>query len=189
MKNVMNLVSVAAVTFAASASQGAIVQYSASLDGYSESPPNSSYGYGDATFDYDTITHTLAMSVYFYDLAGTTTVAHIHANTAVSGTGTAGVASGLAGFPTGVKTGSYFTTIYLLSASSYNSSYLAANGGTAASAETALLASMSNGKAYLNLHSTSYPGGEIRGFIYLVPAPGMISLIGMCGVLTGRRRR
>jgi len=189
MKNVMNLVSVAAVTFAASAAQGAIVQYSASLDGYSESPPNSSYGYGDATFDYDTITHTLAVTVYFYDLAGTTTASHIHANTAVSGTGTAGVASGLAGFPTGVKTGYYFTTINLLSSGSYSSGYLTANGGTAASAETALLAAMTSGKAYLNLHSTTYPGGEIRGFINQVPAPGMLALIGMCGVLTGRRRR
>jgi len=189
MKNVMNLVSVAAVTFAASAAQGAIVQYSASLDGYSESPPNSSYGYGDATFDYDTITHTLAMSVYFYGLLGTTTVAHIHANTAVAGTGTAGVASGLTSWTTGLQSGSYTSTVNMLSSATYGSAYLAANGGTAASAETALLSAMSIGKAYLNLHSTTYPGGEIRGFINQVPAPGMLALIGMCGVLTGRRRR
>ena len=29
----------------------------------------------------------------------------------------------------------------------------------------------------------------VKGFIYQVPAPGMFALIGMCGVLTGRRRR
>ena len=77
----------------------------------------------------------------------------------------------------------------MLSTATYGSAYLAAHGGTAASAETDFLAAMSNGRAYLNLHSTTYQGGEIRGFIYQVPAPGMLALIGMCGVLSGRRRR
>ena len=189
MKTFMHLASVAAVTLAASAAQGAIVQYSASLNGPSESPPNQSPGIGSATFDFDTITHSLTMSINFSGLVGTTTVAHIHADTAVAGTGTAGVASGLTSWTTGLQSGSYNNTINLLSTASYGSSYLAAHGGTAASAETDLLAAMSNGRAYLNLHSTTYPGGEIRGFIYQVPAPGMLALIGMCGVLSGRRRR
>ena len=189
MKNVMNLASVVAVTLAASAAQGAIVQYSATLSGASESPPNSSPATGSATFDFDTITHSLTMSINFSGLVGTTTVAHIHADTAVAGTGTAGVASGLTGWTTGLNSGTYTNTINLLSTSSYSSAYLAAHGGTAASAETDLLSAMSIGKAYLNLHSTAYPGGEIRGFINQVPAPGMLALIGMCGVLTARRRR
>ena len=189
MKTFMYLASVAAVTLAASAAQGAIVQYSASLNGPSESPPNGSPGIGSATFDFDTITHSLTMSINFSGLVGTTTVAHIHADTAFAGTGTAGVASGLTSWTTGLQSGSYNNTINMLSSATYGSAYLAAHGGTAASAETDLLAAMSNGRAYLNLHSTTYPGGEIRGFITLVPAPGMLALIGMCGVLTGRRRR
>ena len=189
MKNSIHLASVTAIFFAASVAQGAIVQYSATLSGASESPPNSSPATGSATFDYDTITHSLTMSINFSGLLGTTTVAHIHGNTAVSGTGTAGVASGLTSWTTGLSSGTYTNTINLLSSGSYSSAYLAANGGTAASAETALLSAMSIGKAYLNLHSTTYPGGEIRGFINQVPAPGMLALIGMCGVLTGRRRR
>ena len=188
MKTFINLASVAAVTLAASAAQGAIVQYSASLNGPSESPPNQSPATGNATFDFDTDTHLLTISVNFSGLVGTTTVAHIHANTAVSGTGTAGVASGLTSWITGLQSGSYTSTINMLSSATYGSSYLATNGGTAASAETALLSAMSIGKAYLNLHSTTYPGGEIRGFIYQVPAPGMLSLVGMCGLLTRRRR-
>ena len=189
MKNSIHLASVTAIFLAASAAQGAIVQYSATLSGASESPPNSSPATGSATFDYDTITHSLTMSSNFSGLLGTKTVAHIHANTAVSGTGTAGVASGLTSWTTGLQSGSYTSTVNMVSSATYGSSYLAANGGTAASAETALLSAMSIGKAYLNLHSTTYPGGEIRGFINQVPAPGMLALIGMCGVLTGRRRR
>jgi len=189
MKTFMHLASVAAVTLAASAAQGAIVQYAASLNGPSESPPNQSPATGSALFEFDTITHILSMSITFQNLVGTTTVAHIHADTAVSGTGTAGVAHGLTGWTTGLQSGSYNNTINLLSTTSYSSGYLTAHGGTAASAETDLLAAMSNGRAYLNLHTTTYPGGEIRGFIYQVPAPGMLALIGMCGVLTGRRRR
>jgi hypothetical protein len=189
MKTFINLASVAAVTLAASVAQGAIVQYSASLNGPSESPPNQSPATGNAIFDFDTDTHLLTISVNFSGLVGTTTVAHIHADTAVAGTGTAGVASGLTSWTTGLQSGSYTSTVNMLSSATYGSAYLAAHGGTAASAETDLLAAMSNGRAYLNLHSTTYPGGEIRGFVYQVPAPGMLALIGMCGVLTGRRRR
>ena len=58
MKTFMYLASVAAVTLAASAAQGAIVQYAASLNGPSESPPNQSPATGSATFAYDTDTHS-----------------------------------------------------------------------------------------------------------------------------------
>ncbi|MEI7877834.1 MAG: CHRD domain-containing protein [Planctomycetota bacterium] len=189
MKILAHLASVAVITLTASAAQGAIVQYAASLTGSAEAPPNSSPATGYVTFDFDTVTHLFTTNVSFSGLSGTTTAAHIHADTAVAGTGTAGVASGLAGFPTGLATGSYTSTIDLLSAASYGAAYLAAHGGTAASAETDLLAAMGNGRAYLNVHSTSFPGGEIRGFISLVPAPGMLPLLGMCGVLACRRRR
>lgn len=188
MKTRIYLAPAAAVALIASVSQGAIVQYAATLSGASESPPNSSPATGSAMFDYDTITHALTMTINFNGLVGTTTVAHIHSDTAVAGTGTAGVASGLTGWTTGLSSGSYTSTIDLLSSASYSSAYLAAHGGTAASAETDLLSAMTIGKAYLNLHSSAYPGGEIRGFIYQVPAPGMLSLVGMCGLLNRRRR-
>ncbi len=188
MKSPLLLASVAAATLTASVAQGAIIQYVAMLNGPSESPPNSSPATGSATFDYDTVTNLLTMEVSFYGLVGTTTVAHIHADTAVAGTGTAGVAIGLTGWTTGLRSGSYNRNFNMMSTATYGSSYLAAHGGTAASATTDLLAAMSNGRAYLNLHSTAYPGGEIRGFIYQVPAPGMLSLVGMCGLLTRRRR-
>ena len=47
---------------------------------------------------------------------------------------------------------------------------------------------MTTGYAYLIIRSTAYPGGEIRGFIYQVPAPGMLPLLAMGGLLARRRR-
>jgi hypothetical protein len=57
----------------------------------------------------------------------------------------------------------------MLLASSYNPSFVTNNGGTPASAWAALRAGISAGKAYLNIHSTTFPGGEIRGFLNLCP--------------------
>src|SRR5262249_10918988 len=69
------------------------------------------------------------------------------------------------GFPLGVTSGTYDHTFDTLSASSYNPAYVTAHGGTAAGAEAALAACLSAGGAYLNIHSTVDPGGEIRGFL------------------------
>ena len=53
----------------------------------------------------------------------------------------------------------------MLNLASYNPTFVAANGGTAASAAKALLAGIQAGQAYLNIHSMMFPGGEIRGFL------------------------
>jgi hypothetical protein len=70
-------------------------------------------------------------------------------------------------------------------ASSWNPAYITANGGTPASAEAAMLAGIAAGNAYLNIHTTNNPGGEIRGF--LAPATGVPTLpvwmLGLCALL------
>jgi len=172
-----------------------VFSYEAFLSGPSESPPNASPGTGYATFDYDNVAHTLYIDIAFSGLLGTTTASHIHAATASPGTGTAGVATTtpyFSGFPIGVQSGSYITTLDLTMASSYNPSYITANGGTTATAEIALINAINAGEAYLNIHSTVVPGGEIRGFIQAVPEPGTVTLalagLAMLG-WTARRRR
>ena len=72
-----------------------------------------------------------------------TTASHIHASTAIplSLTSTAGVATTVptfAGFPSGVTAGTYDHTFNMTLTSSYNPAYITANGGTPASAFTAL---------------------------------------------------
>ena len=108
----------------------------------------------------------------FSGLLAGVTAAHIHAPTAVPGTGTAGVATSVPtfpGFPSGVTAGTYDRTFDMLLSSSYNPSFVTNNGGTTASAFAALRAAISAGRAYLNIHSSMFPGGEIRGFLNLCP--------------------
>lgn len=165
--------------------QAALLSYQAILDGPSESPANASPGTGFATAVYDTVAHTLNLNVSFSGLTGTTTASHIHGATTTAFSGTAGVATTtptFAGFPLGVTAGTYNVLLDLTQASSYNPSYVTANGGTTGSAEIALTGAIAAGKAYLNIHSTTFGGGEIRGFWTVVPEPSSLSLYG-CGVL------
>ena len=109
------------------------------------------------------------------DLLGTTTVSHIHAATATPGSGTAMVATTLPtfpGFPLGVTSGTYDSGLLdLTSATSYHPSFIGANGGTTASAEAALLASAAAGTSYFNIHTTIFPGGELRGVLLPTAVP------------------
>jgi CHRD domain/PEP-CTERM motif len=164
------------------------------LDGPSEFPANASPGTGFATVNFDDSANTLFVDLVFSGLLGTTTASHIHAATAVPGAGAAGVATTtptFPGFPLGVTSGSYTVTLDLTSASSYNPAYITANGGTTAGAEAALAAAMAAGEAYLNIHTTVVPGGEIRGFLTPVPEPSSLGLavLGGAALALGARRR
>src|SRR5262249_33269345 len=169
--------------FAASANAGVVV-YTAFLNGPAESPPNGSPGTGFAEVDVDNVAQTMRVQVSFSGLTGTTTASHIHSATATPGTGTAIVATqtpSFTGFPLGVTSGTYDNTFDLTLGSTYNPAFITANGGTVAGAEAALLAGLTAGEAYLNIHSTTFGGGEIRGFLQAqadVPEPGTFVLAG-----------
>lgn len=44
------------------------------------------------------------------------------------------------------------------------------------------------GNLYANFHTTSFPGGEVRGQVLLVPAPASLALLGVGGLACVRRR-
>lgn len=183
------LAAAAAICAGVPSAHATIVSYSVFLTGSAESPVNASPGFGVGTADYNDVAHTLHLHVDFLDLIGTTTASHIHAATASPFAGTSGVATTLpsfTGFPLGVTSGTFDSILDLTLSSSYNSSYITANGGTTASAEAALTTSFAQGRAYWNIHTTAFPGGEIRGFL---PAPASAALLGLGGLAVGRRRR
>jgi len=164
------------------------ITYTAVLNGANEAPPTGSPATGLATVIFDDLALTLDVSASFQDLVAPSTAAHIHCCTMTPGTGTAGVATLLPafpGFPLGATSGSFDAVLDLLSAASYNPAFVTANGGVPA-AEMALVNGISAGEAYFNIHSSTFPGGELRGFLTpvetSVPEPGTLSLLGI-GVL------
>lgn len=180
----------------------AVITYDADLSGVS------SPGVGYTLVTYDDIAHTLQVDVTFSGLLAPTTAAHIHC--CVAPPGTVMVATpvpSFPGFPSGVTSGTYSSPLFdLTQPSSWNAGFVTAHGGTLASAEAALASGLVAGWAYLNIHTTLSPGGEIRGFLQAcapgtsntcgtstsgVPEPGALALlgVGIAGLATMRRRR
>jgi hypothetical protein len=148
---------------------------------------------GSASAVYDDVLHTLSVSANFNGLIGTTTASHIHAPTAVPLTGNAGVATqvpSFSGFPLGVQSGTYANTFDLTLSSSWNPSFITANGGTTATAEAAFANFLANGRAYFNIHTSSYGSGEIRAWL-VVPEPSSAALAGLgsLGLFLAKRRK
>lgn len=170
------------------AAGAAVLVYAANLNGATESPPRVTPGTGTATVTIDTTLNTMAISMTFAGLTAGTTASHIHARTAAPLTGNAGVATQLpyfVGFPIGVTSGSYSSTFDLLAPTTYNPAFVTANGGTAAGAEAALLSAIASGEAYLNIHTTEFPAGEIRGFLVAVPEPASWTMMLVGFMATG----
>jgi hypothetical protein len=186
----------AGLVFAAGAvalpASAVVIKYSATLDGHSEAPPNASPGTGTALVTVDLDLLTLRLETDFSDLIGTVTAAHIHCCTAVPGDGTVGVATIMPtfpGFPSSVTSGLYDETFDLKLASSFNPAFITANFDVDG-ARNKLLAGLDDGTAYLNIHTTVFPGGEIRGFLQQIPEPATFALLlpGL-GLMALMRRR
>jgi hypothetical protein len=192
-KNILALAAGAILGLASQSSLASIITYTATLSGPAESPPVASPGSGSAMLTYDSLLHTLLVDASFSDLIGTVTNAHIHSCTAAANIGNIGVATTLPtfpGFPAGVTAGVYNQLFDLTDPASFNAAFVTNNGGTAASAELALIAGLDAGKAYFNIHTTAFPGGEIRGFMAAVPEPSSLLLSGLgLGLVAWQYRR
>ena len=167
----------------------------ATLTGSQEVPPNASPGIGSALVTLDTATNMLTVNVSFAGLIGPTSASHIHCCT-LPGTN-AMVATAVPtfpGFPLGVTTGTYLQTFDLTLASTYNPAFITAHGGTVAGAQAAFIAGLTSGQTYLNIHTSQFPGGEIRGQLQAIPEPATLLLMGTglmaaIGVIRKRSKR
>lgn len=166
----VGLVLLAALTQSASA---AVTQFDF-LNGFSganEVPPTASSGTGVInTLSYDDSVGsfgTLTLNISYSGLAGASTASHIH---------------GLAGVGTNAG------VLFALSHSAANSGIISGSWAVNSSAN---LTGLFGGQTYVNLHSTVFPGGELRGQLVAVPEPSAYALIGLgaAGLAALRVRR
>lgn len=135
------------------------------MNGLNEVPPNNSPGTGKALLTFDDTTSMLTLTSGTYqDLLANSVGAHVHI-------GQAGVNGPI---------------IIHLTHSNSTSGVLTGSGPLNAQQITALFSA----GLYINVHSTLFPGGEIRGQILAIPSPGAIALLPLSAWVTrpGRRR-
>jgi len=134
----MSLKSAAALTavalLAAGTAHAEIVHFSATLNGASEVPPNSSAGKGEVSAELETNEHTLTYRASYSDLSGPATAAHFHGPAAPGANAPPAVM---------IKNPAKIAGAVLLTPQEADD----------------LLA----GKWYFNVHTQANPGGEIRG--------------------------
>jgi outer membrane autotransporter protein len=152
----------------------------AKLIGANESPPVNTPGTGSAGIVLNPALNTMNVGISFRDLLAGTTASHIHCclpspfQTGVN-VGVATTTPTFPGFPLGVRSGTYSASFNLLDAATYNPAFVSGpdGGGSLAGARNALVAGILSDRTYLNIHSTLFPNGEIRGFV--VPVSGEVA--------------
>ncbi|WP_447983915.1 CHRD domain-containing protein [Nitrospira sp. Nam74] len=175
------VVLIAALLLSAPATYAVPIAFFTGLSGSAEVPPTGSPGTGFATVVLDPGANTMHVDVTFSGLQAGTSAAHIHC--CLPSPGATGINIPVAttvpafpGFPLGVTAGTYSHDFNLLDAGTYNPAFVTANGGTIATAEAALVAGIQNRETYLNVHTTLFPNGEIRG-ILATPEPATLLML------------
>jgi hypothetical protein len=180
----------ATVSLQTGQAQAATLHYFATLNGVSESPANASPAFGDAEVTINTALSTIKIDVTFQDLLANLTSFSFNCCTATSHSSTSNFAMSLVAKPATGTSGSYSQSY---TSADIDGPYFA--GLTAPDALTALLAGLDGGKAYFNIGTSVFPGGEIRGFfeVETTPVPGTLPLfvsgLGAIGLLRWRKKR
>lgn len=175
-----------AVTTLAAFNVNATIVYTGEMSGGQEVPANASPATGSITVLINGNMMTVSLD---WDglIGGNPSAAHIHCCTDPGSN--IGVAVGFPGFPSSAS-GSYSRIYDLLDSTIYTSGFMTNfGGGTVQGARDALLAGLASGRAYSNIHNSTYPGGEIRANLTAeVPEPSTAFLLGIGLFMLARSR-
>lgn len=176
----------AAFAVGASASAG-IMTVNFGLDGNQEVPPSGSSALGIGQIEYDTTDDTFDISLYVVGIplanlmgAGpNSTPVHIHLAPAGSNGGIV-IDLGFLGSFSQSGLGIELTLTDVAAGGTF---------GAVSSDPDVVQQAFRDGNLYVNIHTTTNPGGEIRGQIPPIPTPATAALLGAAGLLAVGRRR
>lgn len=164
----------------------AIENFTISLDAAQENnPSDTSTATGSGTLTLDTTANTLTFNnIVWSGLSADSTASHIHGPAgAGTSTGVIYFLSSPQPFTTtgaGIRSGTISGTMNLTDPTQNGVAYPVATQ----------IANLESGLWYINVHSTAFPAGEIRGQILPVPEPSTLALLGLgVGALVWRQRR
>lgn len=168
MKKLSVFFSVACLSMVCSIAQADIFQFNVAINAAQEVPTNGSPGVGTAVAIFNDATGAITINGSYSGLVAAVTASHLH------GFSVAGVNSGVL----------------------FNLANTGGTAGTISASNSIALANVAQvlaGQTYINIHTSTFPGGEIRGQLVnpvLIPEPTTFAFLGLgvCGIVLRRRR-
>jgi hypothetical protein len=154
MRHLVTLAALLALVALPATARATQFNFNVSIDGTQAG--TGSPGTGSATLVLDDVANTIAVDLSFSGLLSATTDAHIHC-CSPPGMNSPVIIPFNPPFPLGVTSGTLNHTFNITAAQ---------------------VLQVESGGAYINIHTGTFPAGEIRGQIEAIPEPGTLFLLG-----------